>query len=243
MNQRDIDLLMAPYEENFRKYMDENDYLHAVLELKKIIELLRGLEITQVIIGNLITVMDVYNHIVTKIVYDQRLPVFLDELKFLTENYMADDAEWMLDKIENLKWVSQGRRPVQFHYDLNLAIIKYARVLKKQDRMISAYNEIIVSLNSMISNVKNYAKRIDQILLENETNHQSFLTNYDPVEDTQRYQSILVELENKIEENLEGVPRKMGFVHMYWHTKKIILDEEYRIDWIAPQGLNDALFD
>jgi len=243
MNQKDIDSLIKPYEERFSKFMNEMDYLHAVLELKRIIELLRGLEITQVIIKNLILVMNLYNNIVTRIMYDRRLPVFLEELKFLIENYITDDPEWMLDKIQNLKFVSQGRRPYQFHYDLNFAIIKYARILKKRDLMTSAYNEMILSFNNMISNVMNYASRIDDISLVNEKNNDIFLTKYDPVEDTQRYQSILVELEAKIEENLKDVPRKMGFVHMYWHTKKMILDEEYRMDWITPQALNDALFD
>ena len=67
---------------------------------------------------------------------------------------------------------------------------------------------------------------------------------YDPVEDTKKYKAILPELEAKIEAELEGVSRGMGFCFYYWPKKKEILKRDYGIEWESPSVLNpDVRFD
>jgi len=63
-------------------------------------------------------------------------------------------------------------------------------------------------------------------------------TKYDPVEHTEQYLKILIELEAKIEEELRGEPMGEGFCFMYWHKKEEILKRDYGIDWDSPAVLN-----
>ena len=61
---------------------------------------------------------------------------------------------------------------------------------------------------------------------------------HDPVEDTERYQAILPELEAKIDAELKDTSRGMGFCFLYWHKKKEILKRDYDIEWDSPNILN-----
>lgn len=63
----------------------------------------------------------------------------------------------------------------------------------------------------------------------------------DPVELTPEYLAIRDELEAEIDKRLEGVPRGLGFCHIYWHTKKTVLKEKYGIDWKSPAELNRGI--
>ena len=66
----------------------------------------------------------------------------------------------------------------------------------------------------------------------------------DPVELTPEYLAIRDELEAEIEKRLEGIPRGLGFCHLYWGVKKSILKEKYGIDWQSPAERNPMiLFD
>ena len=65
------------------------------------------------------------------------------------------------------------------------------------------------------------------------------LTENDPVEYTEKYLKILIELEAKIEEALRGEPMGDGFCYEYWSVKKRILKEDYGIRWESPGVLND----
>ena len=64
---------------------------------------------------------------------------------------------------------------------------------------------------------------------------------HDPVEDTAEFKAIEAELETKIEAELEGVGRGMGFCYEYWHTKQIILERDYGIEWDSPVVLNPTV--
>ena len=70
------------------------------------------------------------------------------------------------------------------------------------------------------------------------------LTENDPVEYTEKYLKILIELEAKIEEELRGEPMGDGFCYEYWSVKKRILKEDYGIRWESPSALNpETMFD
>lgn len=60
----------------------------------------------------------------------------------------------------------------------------------------------------------------------------------DPLESDPRYRRAFEEAEAKAERKLARVPRTLGFVHLYWQTKKEILRRDYGIDWKTPAELN-----
>lgn len=65
----------------------------------------------------------------------------------------------------------------------------------------------------------------------------------DPVEWTEKYESVIDKVEMKVEEKLEGVPRGMGFCFEYWHEKCGLL-AEYGIAWNSPAVMNPrVMFD
>ena len=46
------------------------------------------------------------------------------------------------------------------------------------------------------------------------------------------------ELNIKIEEELKDYPRMLGFIHVWWGTKRRILKDDYGIDWFPPSECN-----
>ena len=66
---------------------------------------------------------------------------------------------------------------------------------------------------------------------------------YDPVEDTKEYKQIKAELEIKIKQMI-GENTMIGYCHMDWDAKKLILKRDYNIDWKSPAELNPrVIFD
>ena len=63
---------------------------------------------------------------------------------------------------------------------------------------------------------------------------------YDPVEDTEYYKSIEEELDKLIKKKI-GSGGYLGYCHLYWMKKKIILKEKYGIDWKSPSELNPRI--
>ena len=53
-------------------------------------------------------------------------------------------------------------------------------------------------------------------------------------ETLQKLALIEKEVDAKVEEILKDEPRKFGFCHLFWGTKKRLLKEEYGIDWLTP---------
>ena len=63
----------------------------------------------------------------------------------------------------------------------------------------------------------------------------------DPIEYTERYMAILPELEAKLDAELEGESRGMGFCFHLWHKKAEILKRDYGIEWESPGLLNPTV--
>ena len=66
---------------------------------------------------------------------------------------------------------------------------------------------------------------------------------YDPIEDTEKYKKIKDELEEKIKIRIEkeGINKGLGYCHIYWEFKKMILKEEYNMDWNSPTEMNPGI--
>ena len=60
----------------------------------------------------------------------------------------------------------------------------------------------------------------------------------DPIEETKEYKAIEKELDEKIEKELCGVKRGLGYCHIYWSKKREILLRDYGIKWQSPASLN-----
>lgn len=66
---------------------------------------------------------------------------------------------------------------------------------------------------------------------------------FDPVERTQKWEEIYLEVEEECARRLKGVPRGMGFCFAYWATRHDVL-QEYGIDWKSPHMMNPrVMFD
>lgn len=60
----------------------------------------------------------------------------------------------------------------------------------------------------------------------------------------QKIAVIAEELEKKIDEALKDTPKRFGFCHWYWATKRRILMEDYGITWYSPAECNpDIMYD
>jgi hypothetical protein len=64
---------------------------------------------------------------------------------------------------------------------------------------------------------------------------------YDPIEDDRVVQPLLQKANQEAEEELKNEPRKLGFCHQFWGTKKHILWEKYGITWRSPADLNPEI--
>jgi hypothetical protein len=63
---------------------------------------------------------------------------------------------------------------------------------------------------------------------------------HDPIEDEPRYKNIFEVIDSEVDKLLKGHPMRdsMGFVHVFWKTKKEILKQKYNIDWKSPKEMN-----
>lgn len=66
----------------------------------------------------------------------------------------------------------------------------------------------------------------------------------DRVEYTWDWESIALEVEERLDEILADVHKGMGFCHYYWSAKEELLKKEYGINWHSPAAMNPGvLFD
>jgi tetratricopeptide (TPR) repeat protein len=63
----------------------------------------------------------------------------------------------------------------------------------------------------------------------------------DPVEYTEKYLDILIELETKIGEAVKDTYPGRGFCHRYWRVKEEILKKDYGIKWKSPAKMNPGV--
>ena len=57
------------------------------------------------------------------------------------------------------------------------------------------------------------------------------------LETRNKIESIQDDLEKQIKQEI-GEPKGRGYCHLYWNTKKRILKEKYRIEWMTPSECN-----
>lgn len=68
----------------------------------------------------------------------------------------------------------------------------------------------------------------------------------DPIENAPAYREIFERIDLEVKQALADHPHKgsMGFVHIFWQTKKSILKQKYGIDWRSPAEMNPhVMFD
>ena len=66
---------------------------------------------------------------------------------------------------------------------------------------------------------------------------------FDPVERTQQWEDLYLDVEEECARRLKGNPRGMGFCFPYWAAKRDVL-RKYGIDWKSPHMMNPrVMFD
>ncbi len=68
----------------------------------------------------------------------------------------------------------------------------------------------------------------------------------DPVEKDPRHADVFAKIDEEVEALLKEHPARgaMGFCHVFWATKKRLLQEKYGIEWRAPDEMNpQVIFD
>lgn len=83
----------------------------------------------------------------------------------------------------------------------------------------------------------------DADFIESERSYRSRSLAYDPVQRTARWEEIIFDVEEEVDSLLKNEPRCMGFCHLYWSTKRQVL-EKYGIEWRSPSAMNPrVMFD
>ena len=66
---------------------------------------------------------------------------------------------------------------------------------------------------------------------------------FDDVERSEEWERYIYEVEKKVDAEMKGTPRGMGFCFGYWSAKRSVL-ERYGIEWRSPRQMNPrVLFD
>jgi len=68
----------------------------------------------------------------------------------------------------------------------------------------------------------------------------------DPIENAPEHRKVFEQIDSEVQLSLSSHPQKgsMGFVHIFWETKKSILKQKYGIDWRSPAEMNPhVMFD
>lgn len=63
----------------------------------------------------------------------------------------------------------------------------------------------------------------------------------DPVEYTERWEDIIYDVEDELEQRFKGERRHMGFCYRFWHEKADLLREKYGIIWHSPAVMNPSV--
>ena len=65
-----------------------------------------------------------------------------------------------------------------------------------------------------------------------------FSMRRDAIELEPDHSDVFATIDDEVEKELEGHPRGLGFIHLFWATKEQILKEKYGISWRSPEDLN-----
>ena len=120
---------------------------------------------------------------------------------------------------------------------LKLWLLVVDRISAMQDHELSVYDDILHEINVLRRNI-DYADAGKLDLIEDDRR-----LKHDPVEWTARWEEVIDEADRKAEENLEEMPRGMGFCHAFWHERAVAL-ASLGIEWRSPSRMNPGvLFD
>lgn len=120
---------------------------------------------------------------------------------------------------------------------LKLWLLVVDRISAMQDHELSVYDDILHEINVLRRNI-DYADAGKLDLIEDDRR-----LKHDPVEWTARWEEVIDEADRKAEENLEEMPRGMGFCHSFWHERAAAL-ASLGIEWRSPSRMNPGvLFD
>lgn len=64
---------------------------------------------------------------------------------------------------------------------------------------------------------------------------------HEPIEWSERWEDVIDDAEREANEQLDDMPRGMGFCFAYWPTLRNILKEKYNLDWRTPAEMNPGV--
>ncbi len=91
-------------------------------------------------------------------------------------------------------------------------------------------------LDNILANMFTSAELINMI-----NSPRSGYMDVDRVEYTWYWESIALEVEEKLNKILANVPKGMGYCHYYWSEKADLLEKEYGIKWHSPAIMNPRI--
>lgn len=65
--------------------------------------------------------------------------------------------------------------------------------------------------------------------------------SHDPIERDPKIAPLIDEADRITQNELANEKRRMGFCHVYWQTKKRILNEQFGVDWQTPAEMNPGV--
>lgn len=181
---------------------------------------------------------------ITKRIYEQNpvqdtLSDYVVALVKLAENYIRDERGWLAmpllvkaeellneqpDTEENAQWKYRSYSDIGECYSMNTR-----RLMAKK-----AYQQALhyATAEEDKEDCEYCLNRLENPSLQ-----------YDPVEDSEAYLSVIDDVERRLYEELKGEPRHMGFCFHYWSAKRDLL-AEYGIEWRSPGMMNPrVMFD
>ena len=181
---------------------------------------------------------------ITERIYEQNpvqdtLSDYVIALIKLAENYIRDERGWLAtpllvkaeellseqpDTEENAPWKCRSYSDIGECYSMSTR-----RLLAKK-----AYQQALhyATTEEDKENCEYSLGRLENPTLQ-----------YDPVEDSEAYLSVIDEVERRLYEELKNEPRHMGFCFEYWSAKRDLL-AEYGIEWRSPGIMNPrVMFD
>ena len=181
---------------------------------------------------------------ITKRIYEQNpvqdtLSDYVVALVKLAENYIRDERGWLAtpllvkaeellneqpDTEENTQWKCRSYSDIGECYSMNTR-----RPMAKK-----AYLQALhyATTEEDKENCEYSLNRLENPMLE-----------YDPVEDSEAYLSVIDDVERRLFEELKDEPRHMGSCFRYWSAKRELL-AEYGIEWRSPGMMNPrVMFD
>lgn len=177
----------------------------------------------------------------------------LTALEVLPQFDVPDDL-----KIQVLKRIIRTVEPTPFHHLLRRLLEAFVLIAYHSGADTSSYRkeaEKIVKLDILLEPdpYGESNKELDKLLASMFTSQEmlAFIhrpdighLSVDRVEYTWDWETIALEVEERLDEILADANKGMGFCHRYWSVKEDLLKKEYGIRWHSPAVMNPrVLFD